>query len=116
MRRAFASGERSSSNQLIPTNSKPRTNKIPIVHLAAIRNTRQIPLIFSPGLSTPTSSISAFTAAYNTPHEHRIPMEASRRARGARERIGHQHAPNAGHEPRRGDHERARRRGEALGG
>ena len=34
-------------------NTKPRTNKIPIVHLAAIRNTRQIPLIFIPGSSTP---------------------------------------------------------------
>jgi len=37
---------------LMPMNSKPRTNKIPIVHLAAIRNTRQISLIFIPALST----------------------------------------------------------------
>ena len=43
-------------------------------------------------------------------------MAPARRARRARERARHQHAADARHESRGGDHARARRRGEALGG
>src|SRR2546427_12244199 len=48
-------------------------------------------------------------------HGHRIEMEAPRRSRRACERARHQHRADARHEPRRGDHERARGSGEAPG-
>jgi len=54
-------------------------------------------------------------ASWASEHEFGFPMEAPRRARRALERARHQHGADARHEPRRGDHPRARWRRETLG-